>query len=114
MNSHEIVGHDVAGAVGAFNTSESMAIDHGKAVYEELLGKHQTRLAREREKGEYAFASRRRALEKLGLPAVRHHRIVKLAEEEMEWQRRLQAQAEVSPEIIPILILRVQGGGQNE
>jgi hypothetical protein len=70
---------------------------------------HRDRLAREREKGEYAFEARRRAVQRLGLPEVRTHRLAQLAQDKQAWRDRLDAQARVSPELTPLLIVRVSG-----
>ncbi len=43
--------------------------------YDEMVHAHRERLARERKKGEYAFAARRRATRRIGLPRVRNHRL---------------------------------------
>jgi len=67
----------------AFERLRDAAEQSGKAVYEELVQAHRERLAREREKARYAFASRRRAIERIGLP-------------------------QVLPEMEPLLIVRVE------
>jgi hypothetical protein len=68
---------------------------------------HREYLAREREKGEYAFAARRRIVEHIGLQAVRDHRLTQLLQEEHMWREQLRAQTETSPELIPLVLVRV-------
>ena len=46
----------------------------GENAYHELFDRHQQRLKREKDKGEYAFQMRREALGRLGLSQVRQHR----------------------------------------
>jgi hypothetical protein len=79
----------------------------GRFLYESLVEAHQARVAREREKGEYAFAARRRAVERVGLQAVRCHRLAQLTEEEHAWREQLKRMAEVQPELTPLLITYV-------
>jgi hypothetical protein len=65
-----------------FETLRSAAEEHGRPVYEALVEEHRARIAREREKADYAFAARRRSVERIGLPQVRDYRLNLLAEEE--------------------------------
>ena len=74
--THDISG---AGAVQVYDASRSAAEVQGAAIFEELLAAHQLSIVRERKKGEHAFASRRRAIERLGLPQVRSYRLGILA-----------------------------------
>jgi hypothetical protein len=84
---------------------------HGHPLYEELMRFHRGRLERERENKRYAFDVRRRAIERIGLPAVRQHRLNELAKEEMLWSRESESRVHVHPELVPRLILRVEGLG---
>ena len=93
---------------------ETSARGHGQQIYQELVHTHRARLAVEREKGEYAFTARRRAVERIGLPAVRDHRLTQLAAEERSWREQLERKAETSPELVPLLLVRVEGGGGGE
>jgi Helicase conserved C-terminal domain len=106
----EVHGHVSGHEAGdAFVQARAAAVAHGQAIYQELVQTHRDRLAREREKGEYAFEARRRAVQRLGLPEVRTHRLAQLAQDEQAWRDRLDAQARVSPELTPLLIVRVSG-----
>jgi len=86
---------------------------HGKPVYEELVEKHRQHLIAEQEKGEHAFTARRRAIERIGLPAVRNYRLGQLAQEEKSWHEHLERKAKVSPEMLPLIMVRVQRGISN-
>ena len=57
-----------------------------------------------------AFAARRRTVERIGLPAVRYHRLAQLEREEQTWRDQSKRQAEVSPDLVPLLLLRLEGG----
>jgi hypothetical protein len=70
---------------------------HGKPIYADLLALHRERLTRERDKGEYAFAARRRTVERIGLPAVRSHRLAQLEREEHAWREQITRKADVRP-----------------
>lgn len=83
---------------------------YGKTLYDELVEAHRAHLARERDKGEYSFASRRKGLERIGLPQVRFHRLKVLEQEERSWREDLRRKAEIVPEIVPLLLVRVEGG----
>ena len=63
------------------------------------------------DKSEYAFAARRRAIERIGLPEVRQYRFMRLEEERSHWQRQHQLAQQVAPELRAVLLLYVQGGG---
>ena len=82
-----------------------------RPIYDELLRAHQERLQRERAKGEYAFAARRRAIERIGLDNVRQHRLALLAREETLWLQEFARRVESAPTVTPLLFLSITGGG---
>ncbi|HOL72959.1 MAG TPA: helicase-related protein [Bryobacteraceae bacterium] len=88
-----------------------IAESHGRSLYEELQRFHRKRLEREVENKRFSLETRRRAIERIGLPAVRQHRLNELAREEATWSREAEARAHVHPELIPRLVLRVEGLG---
>jgi len=61
----------------------------------------------ENEKAEYSFRARRRLLDSVGLAQVRAYRLRKLEEEEKIFKADLERQKQVLPELIPLLILRI-------
>ena len=101
---------DIETSHQAFEQLREAAERQGKTIYDELVQAHRERLAREREKGEYAFAARRRAIERIGLPQVRNHRLSLLEQEERRFKEELENRARVLPEMVPLLIVRVEGG----
>ena len=94
----------------AFTRLREVAEVHGKSYYETLVQAHRARLARTREKGAYAFAARQRAVAKVGLQAVRSHRLAQLAQEERTWREQLALLAEVQPELTPLCMAYVTQG----
>jgi hypothetical protein len=104
----EVQGHlSGSEALAVFDRQREAAEVQGKSEYEELVRLHRARLAGEREKRAYAFEARRRALDRIGLPAVRAHRLALLEREEQAWQGQLERQADVMPELVPVIVLRV-------
>ena len=91
-----------------------IAVANGKHVYGALLDSHRNRLRREQEKGEYAFAVRRSTVERVGLPEVRGHRLSQLAREEKTWRERLAQKMQASPDMAPLILVRLEGGATLE
>jgi hypothetical protein len=85
----------------------AIAEEHAQPVYAELVRLHRQRLDRERQKSEYAYEVRRKAAGRIGLPAVRAHRIAELDAEHVSWMRELARKATVDPELIPIVVAHV-------
>lgn len=102
-------GEEISGstAVDAFDASRKAAEAQGAAVFEELAAAHQMSIMRECKKGAHAFSSRRRAVERLGLPQVRAHRLRILGDEERAWTRELAAREAALPDLAAVLMVRV-------
>jgi len=92
----------------AFERLRVEAEGQGKAIYDELVQDHRERLAREGEKGEYAFTARRKAIERIGLPQVRDHRLKLLKQEEERFREELERKAEILPEMAALTLIRVE------
>jgi len=93
-----------------FDRLAGIAEEQGRTIYDELVQGHRSRLTREREKGEYAFAARRSIIERVGLPQVRDHRLNLLRQEEQSWNEELKRKAQVYPEMVALIVIRVEGG----
>ena len=102
---------DAAVSQAAFAKLKNAAEEHGKPIYEALVQEHRARIAREREKANYAFAARRKTVERIGLPQDRNYRLSLLAQEERSSQEQLDQKAHAYPEMVPLLVIRVEGGG---
>ena len=102
-------GEEISGpaAADAFDASRKAAEDQGAAVFEELAAAHQMGIMRERKKGTHAFSSRRKAIERLGLPQVRAHRLRILDDEEQAWARELATRETALPDLAAVLMIRV-------
>jgi hypothetical protein len=98
-------------AVETYTTNRRAAEAQGAMIFAELSTAHHQRIIRERTKGDQAFASRRRAIERLGLPHVRAHRLRLLAEEERTWSEELAAREAALPDLTAVLLVRVTRAG---
>jgi hypothetical protein len=94
----------------AFIKLQNAAEEQGKPIYEALVQEHQVRITREREKAKYTFAARRKTVERIGLPQVRNYRLNLLTQEERTFQEQLDQKAHAYPEMVPLLVIRVEGG----
>jgi superfamily II DNA or RNA helicase len=91
-----------------FERSQKTAEEQGRSAYEELLQEHRARIAHEREKTEYSFAARRKAIEMIGLPEVRNFRMKRLKEEYDQRILNIQKSEAVYPELNCLCILRIE------
>jgi len=94
-----------------FAKLQSAAEEHGKLLYETLVQEHKDRITREREKASYAFAARRKIVERIGLPQVRNYRLNLLSQEERSFQEQLDQKANILPELSPLIVIRVESSG---
>ena len=101
---------DAAVSQAAFAKLQNAAEEQGKPIYEALVQEHRTRIARERDKANYAFAVRRKTVELIGLPQVRNYRLNLLSQEERRFQKQLDQKVPAYPEMVPLLVIRVEGG----
>jgi hypothetical protein len=93
-----------------FQRLRSEAERQGQLAFDELHARHNQRLKREQDKGQYAFQVRRDALNRIGLPEVRLHRLRKLEEEQRAWEAELRKRDQVLPELQPVIVLRLEAG----
>jgi superfamily II DNA or RNA helicase len=91
-----------------FRKLRAEAERQGEDAFHELHSRHQRRLKREHEKGQCAFQARREALDRLGLPEVRRHRLKRLGEEELARAAELRKREQILPELQPVILLRVE------
>lgn len=82
----------------------------GQELFDTLQQAHLASVAREEERGVVSFASRRKAIERVGLPEVRQFRLSRCDADESEWRHELQSARQIVPEIRPLLMLRIIKG----
>jgi len=99
-------------ATAAYDDARRAAEEHGMAVFRELVDDHRDRLRRERRKTVHAFAARRRAIERIGLPQVRSHRLAQLEQEERQWKTEMDAKENTLPELSAVVLVRVAAAGE--
>ena len=90
-----------------FHSMRQQAEDHGQPLFQELTQSHRVRLEQLRVKSERSLQARRRAIERIGLPQVRDHRMRELEKEKAAWADRLRTQDAILPELTLLLMLRV-------
>jgi len=95
----------------AFEQARAAAEQQGKTVFNELIQRHRERIGQETRKMTNAFAARRRAIERLGLPEVRGFRLAQLAQEEAGWRRDLAQREHGLPDLTPLLLVAVARTG---
>lgn len=90
-----------------FDCAKEQAMRVGVDAFSTLKQQHGEMLAQEKEKSEYAFAARRRAIERIGLPEVRNHRLNLLESEMEEWRHSMKSREHTMPELKALMVLRV-------
>jgi superfamily II DNA or RNA helicase len=98
-------------SVAAHECLQIAAEQAGQERFDTLRQAHLASVAREEERGSVSFASRRKAIERVGLPEVRQFRLSRCDADESEWRHELQSARQIVPEIRPLLILRIIKGG---
>ncbi|MFZ4801913.1 MAG: DEAD/DEAH box helicase [Chlorobium sp.] len=98
-------------SIAIYNRLLQVCEDEGKELFDALQHEHQSAIDREEERGAIAFSARRRAIERAGLPEVRHYRTTQCNVDETGWRRELQSARQIVPEIRPLLLMRIMKGG---
>ncbi len=91
-----------------FKNIEALAREHCRDLYLDMRQRHLAQLQLEKQNAEYSFCSRRKMLQGIGLPEVRDYRLRQLAQEEAQWAEEFKRQSLVQPQLVPLLMLRIQ------
>ena len=102
---HSTLGQDES--IIAHERLQEAAEQAGQELFDALQHAHLASVAREEERGIVSFASRRKAIERVGLPEVRQFRLSRCDADEFDWRHELQSAKQIMPEIRPLLMLRV-------
>lgn len=105
------LGHNES--VAAYERLQEAAEQAGQGLFEALQQVHLTSVTREEERGTVAFSSRRKAIERIGLPEVRQYRLVRCDAEETEWRNELELARQIVPEIRPLLLMQIIADNKN-
>jgi len=103
-----ILGQDES--ITAYERLQDAAEQAGREFFDALQQAHLASVAREEERGSVSFSSRRKAIERVGLPEVRQFRLSHCDADESEWRHELQSARQIVPEIRPLLMLRILKG----
>lgn len=107
----------VSGAVGhsessrPFAQSRQAAERQGEQIFSGLVAEFRTWVQDETTRAETAFEARMLAIGRIGLPAVRDHRRARLKREHERRIRDLEGASAYTPDLIPLLALRLEGKG---
>ena len=94
-------------SIKAYKRLQKAAEQVGQEAFDFLQQAHIASVAREDGRGIVSFASRRKAIERVGLPEVRQYRLSRCDADETEWRKELQSARLIVPEIRPLLMLRI-------
>jgi superfamily II DNA or RNA helicase len=92
---------------GKFASIELLAHEQCRDIYLEMRQRHMHQLQIEKDKADYSFRARRKLFQAIGLPEVRDFRLRQLAREEAECAEEMKHQAQVLPQLTPLLLLRI-------
>jgi hypothetical protein len=95
-------------SITAYGHLQEAAEQAGQEMFDNLQQAHLTSVAREEERGIISFASRRKTIERVGLPEVRQFRLSRCDADESEWRHELQSARQIVPEIRPLLMLKIE------
>jgi len=98
-------------SITAHERLQEAAEQAGQELFDTMQQAHIASVTREEERGMVAFTSRRKAIERVGLPEVRQYRLARCDAEEAEWRHELQSARQIVPEIRSLLMLRIIKGG---
>jgi hypothetical protein len=103
------IGQDES--IAAHTRLQEVAEQAGQEIFSSLQQAHLAAIAREEDRGIVSFTSRRKAIERVGLPEVRQFRLSRCDADESEWRHELQTARQIVPDMRPLLILRIIKGG---
>lgn len=112
INVQNTLCHDKS--VAAHAELQKAAEQTGQALFDTLQQEHTTSISREEERGKIAFDSKRKAVDRVGLPEVRQYRLAGCDIEENEWENELASVRKIVPEIRPLLLMSIVKGTVDE
>jgi superfamily II DNA or RNA helicase len=94
--------------VSVFEFVRKQAEEAGQDTFEQLKTKYIETLSQEKEKVEYGFVARERAIDRIGLPEVKEYRLNNLKKEKEQWLQNFAERQKIKPELNALLILRIK------
>jgi superfamily II DNA or RNA helicase len=95
-------------STAAYDRLQDAAEQAGQELFDAMQQAHVASVVREEERGIVVFGSRRKAIERVGLPEVRQYRLARCDAEEAEWRNELKSARQIVPEIRALLAMRVR------
>lgn len=103
---NKITEHDES--ILIFKTLSREAEKAGQKLFDDLKMEHLSSISHEKNRGTIAFSSRRKTIERIGLPEVKQYRLNRCEEEESEWKSELDSASQIVPEIRPLLLMKIE------
>jgi hypothetical protein len=103
---------DVSLAHEIFEKTRQLAETNGRTLLDELQLTHDQRIEREQRKGQQVFEARERAIRRVGLEQVKQYRLKELAKEREHWRRRMDELKHATPDLSPVLMVRIARAGE--
>ena len=97
-----------------YDSAMRQAQETGLATFKALEAKYIENLAQEKEKADYGFKARERAIERIGLPEVKAHRLNKLEGEKKQWLSGFSERQKIRPQLNALLVLRIKPKRQEQ
>jgi len=79
----------------------------GESVFNDLKDEHMQQIQKEKYRAEIFFSSRKRAIDKIGLPQVRNFREKEIHSEEELWERQIKTAELIIPNLKPLIIIQI-------
>ncbi|RLA50378.1 MAG: helicase [Gammaproteobacteria bacterium] len=105
IDTHDFLKPDHA---SVYEFVKAQAEEAGISTFDKLKDKYIENLDQEKEKFEYGFKARERAIERIGLPEVKTYRLTKLQQEQKQWLADFTERQKIKPELSALLILRIK------
>lgn len=99
------LGSEASGRI--FDKVRQLVEGSGAEEFAALTQAHLQSIERESVRGELSFTKRREAIDKVGLPEVKHFRSEKCREEETLWRGELSAAKQIVPDVRLLLVLQI-------
>lgn len=96
-----------------YETARRQAEATGLTYYQKLETDYMETLQQEKDKAEFGFQARERAIDRIGLPEVRSFRLNKLSQEKQLWHDAYCKRQQLKPELNALLMLRVKPAGSS-
>jgi superfamily II DNA/RNA helicase len=114
-NDVAILNSEHSHSKSIFDDARQHAEIVGTEIFNSLKQKHTEALDIEKEKSEYGFNARHRAIERIGLAEVKNFRFAKLEQEINDWRYAFDLSKQVVPELSALLVLSISPnhGGDN-